>query len=78
MHAMPLSSQQPGAVRVCGHAGGGSEGPDRARGRAAGPVHPHTAGIEVLLVSRRADVARDAEEIAWARAAVAELGAFAI
>jgi hypothetical protein len=40
-------------------------------------VHPHVAGYEVLLVSRWSDVARDAEEIAWTRAAVAELSEFA-
>ena len=40
-------------------------------------VHPHVAGFEVLLVSRWSDPARDAEEIAWTRAAVAELSAFA-
>ena len=40
-------------------------------------VHPHTAGFEVHLVSRWSDPARDAAEIAWTRAAVAELSAFA-
>ena len=126
MHAMPLSSQQPGAVRVCGHAHAeealkalrdgrlervalvsepSSQAPPGSRqysrtvalprltdeavavltglaGELLAPyshivVSPHAAGFEVLLVSHWADVAREAEEIAWTRAAVAELSAFA-
>ena len=125
MTAMPLTPQ-PGAVRVCGHAGAEEalkglrdgayqrvalvsepsepappDGRQYARtvalarltdeaigvltglcGELLAPwshlvVHPHAAGFEVLVVSRWVDSARDAEEIAWTRAAVAELSAFA-